>query len=121
MTNEQQRIYPPILECARELRQPQTPIESKLWAHLRDRQLGGFKFRRQHPIGRFVVDFCCADRRLVVEVDGDSHADQVEYDQARTTWLNEQSYTVIRFPNRAVQNQLEAVLTAILVECQGLG
>ncbi len=55
---------------------------------------------------------------MVVEVDGDSHADQVEYDQARTDWLNEQGYTIIRFSNRAVQNQLEAVLAAILAECQ---
>jgi very-short-patch-repair endonuclease len=121
MTDEQRRIYPPVLERARELRQPQTPIESKLWARLRDRQLGGFKFRRQHPIGRFVVDFYCADCRLVVEVDGDLHADQVEYDQARTDWLSERGYTVIRFPSRAVQNQLEAVLAAILAECQRLG
>ncbi len=120
MTNEQRRIYPPILERARELRQPQTPIEGKLWARLRDRQLGGFKFRRQHPIGRFVVDFYCADCRLVVEVDGDSHADQVEYDQARTEWLNEQGYIVVRFPNWAVQSQLEVVLAAILAECQRL-
>jgi very-short-patch-repair endonuclease len=58
---------------------------------------------------------------LVVEVDGDSHADQVEYDQARTVWLNERGYTIIRFSNRAVQNQLEAVLAAILAECQRLG
>jgi very-short-patch-repair endonuclease len=121
MTNGQRRIYPPILERARELRQPQTPIESNLWARLRDRQLGGYKFRRQHPIGRFVVDFYCADCRLVVEVDGDSHADQVEYDQARTEWLNEQGYIVIRLPNRAVQSQLEVVLAAILAECQRLG
>jgi very-short-patch-repair endonuclease len=121
MTNDQRRIYPPILERARELRQPQTPIENKLWARLRDRRLGGLKFRRQHSIGRFVVDFYCADCRLVVEVDGDSHADQVEYDQARTVWLNERGYTIIRFSNRAVQNQLEAVLAAILAECQRLG
>ena len=112
------RIYPPVLERARELRQPQTPAEQRLWARLRDRQLGGLKFRRQHPIGRFIADFCCPDRQLVVEVDGDSHAEQVEYDQARTAWLGEQGYSVIRFSNQEVQHQMEAVLDAILAACQ---
>jgi len=118
VTEKTHRIYPPVLERARELRQPQTPAEQKLWARLRDRQLGGFKFRRQHPIGRFIVDFCCADRQLVVEIDGDSHAEQVEYDQARTEWLCEQGYSVIRFSNQAVWRQIEAVIEAILAACQ---
>ena len=86
---KQHRIYPPILANVRELRQPQTPAEEKLWMHVRSRQLGGFKFRRQHPIGPFIVDFYCAACRLVVEIDGESHAEQVEYDLARTAWLNE--------------------------------
>ncbi len=116
-TDKQHRIYPPILAAARELRQPQTPAEIKLWARLRDRQLAGYKFRRQHPIGRFIVDFYCAEHQLVIEIDGDSHAEQVEYDQARTQWLNEEGYRVIRFSNREVFNQLEAVLEAILDEC----
>ena len=118
VTEKTHRIYPPVLERARELRQPQTPAEQRLWARLRDRQLGEFKFRRQHPIGRFIVDFCCADRQLVVEIDGDSHAEQVEYDQARTEWLCEQGYSVIRFSNQAVWRQIEAVIEAILAACQ---
>jgi len=61
-----------------------TPAEAKLWARQRNRQLGGFKFRRQQPIDRFIVDFYCAEARLVVELDGDSHTDQAEYDAART-------------------------------------
>ena len=123
MTEKQHRIYPPILAHARELRQPQTPAESKLWARLRNRQLGGFKFRRQHPIGRFVVDFYCAACRLVIEVDGDSHAEpeQMEYDLARTAWLNEQGYHVIRFPNRDAHRHIDAVLEAILTECKKRG
>ncbi|HIP95769.1 MAG TPA: DUF559 domain-containing protein, partial [Anaerolineae bacterium] len=64
-TEKQHRVYPPILARARELRQPQTPAESRLWSRLRNRQLSGFKFRRQHPIGRFIVDFYCAACRLV--------------------------------------------------------
>lgn len=116
-TDKQHRIYPPILAAARELRQPQTPAEIKLWARLRDRQLSGYKFRRQHPIGRFIVDFYYAEHKSAIEIDGDSHADQVEYDQARTQWLNEEGYRVIRFSNREVFGQLDAVLETILNEC----
>jgi very-short-patch-repair endonuclease len=90
MPNEKQhRIYPPLLARAREMRHPQTPAESRLWSRLRNAQLGGFKFRRQHPIDRFIADFYCAACRLVIEIDGDSHAAQAEYDVARTAWLNE--------------------------------
>ena len=111
------RIYPPILERARELRQPQTAAEQKLWSALRNRQLGGFKFRRQHPIDRFIVDFYCHECALVVEVDGDSHVSQIEYDEARTEWLNDRGYNVVRFTNLEVQRQLPAVLEAIWQEC----
>jgi very-short-patch-repair endonuclease len=117
---KQHRIYPPLLTAARELRQPQTPAEQKLWSRLRDRQLDGFKIRRQHPIDRFIVDFYCAEARLCVEIDGESHAEQVDYDQARTEYLNERGYTVIRFTNREVFNQFEAVLQRIADECRRL-
>ena len=74
------RTPPILLQAARELRQPQTPAEQKLWSHLHNRQLNGFKFRRQHPIDRFIIDFYCDEARLCIEVDGDSHAEQIEYD-----------------------------------------
>ena len=111
------RVKPELLQCARSLRQPQTAAERKLWARLRDKQIG-FKFRRQHPIYRFIVDFYCAACRLVVEIDGDSHVDQVEYDEARTEWLNMHGYRVIRFFNSDVLHNLEGVLETILAECQ---
>ncbi len=117
---KQHRIYPPLLAAARELCQPQTPAEVKLWACLRDRQLDGYKFRRQHPIDRFIIDFYCAEVKLCIEIDGDSHAEQVEYDQARTAYLNELGYTVIRFTNREVFQQCEAVLQQIADECRRL-
>jgi very-short-patch-repair endonuclease len=117
---KQHRLYPPLLAAARELRQPQTPAEQKLWPRLRDRQLAGFKFRRQHPIDRFIVDFYCAETKLCVEIDGDSHAEQAEYDQARTAYLNESGYSVIRFTNREVFKHLEVVLQQIADECQRL-
>jgi len=75
------------------------------------------KFRRQHPIGSFIVDFYCADKRLVVEIDGDSHTDQIAYDKKRTKWLEDQGYHVIRFTNREVLNQLSAVLDNIIRVC----
>ncbi|MGB9594050.1 MAG: endonuclease domain-containing protein, partial [Anaerolineae bacterium] len=71
------RTDPVILARARGLRRPQTPAEGLLWTRLRNRQLGGFKFRRQHPIGRAIVDFYCERCRLGIEIDGDSHAEQV--------------------------------------------
>ena len=120
MPAKQHRIYPPLLARAREFRQPQTPAEVTLWASLRDRQLGGYKFRRQHPIDRFIADFCCPECRLIVEVDGDSHLAQAEYDVARTEWLSDHGYEVIRFTNREVRYQLNSVLEAIHAACQRL-
>jgi len=108
------RIHPKVRARARELRRNQTPMERRLWQHLRYRRLGGLRFRRQHPIGRFIVDFCCPAHRLVVELDGASHDEQAERDQSRTIWLEEHGYKVLRFPNRDVQDQLDRVLYRIL-------
>ena len=112
------RVHPTIRERARELRRAMTPAEARLWQRLRHRQLAGYYFRRQHPIGRCITDFCCTRARLVVEVDGDVHAGQEEYDAARTEWLEGQGYRVIRFTNSEVSRQLEAVLERILVACE---
>jgi very-short-patch-repair endonuclease len=99
---------------AKELRRELTPAEKQLWARLRNGQINGAQFRRQHAVGTYIVDFFCARSKLVIEVDGDSHADQVEYDAQRTAWLNEQKhYCVIRFTNREVMTNLDAVLEAI--------
>jgi len=105
-----------IQERAQALRRDQTPAEQHLWARLRRKQLYGLKFRRQHPMGRYIVDFCCISSKLIVEIDGDSHADQRAYDRERTTWLEKQGYTVIRFTNSEVAHQLDAVLEAIARE-----
>jgi very-short-patch-repair endonuclease len=108
------RIYPPILQRSRDMRHPLTSAEKKVWDRVRNQQLG-FKIRRQHPLDRFIVDFYCAQAKLIIEVDGDTHAapDQAEYDQARTIWLEAQGYRVIRFQNAEVHKNLEAVLEAI--------
>ncbi len=112
------RIHPAIRQRARELRRPQTPAEAKLWQRLRRRQLGGLYFRRQHPIDRFIVDFYCARARLVIEVDGDVHALQQEYDAARTDQIEALGYRVLRFTNNEVFRQLDAVLEHILAACE---
>jgi very-short-patch-repair endonuclease len=111
-----------IQQRARELRKNLTPAEQKLWQHLRRGQIDGLHWRKQHAVGTYIVDFFCAKARLVVEVDGDSHADQIEYDEKRTAYLNEFGlpYTVIRFTNREVLHQCEAVVQQIADECQRL-
>jgi very-short-patch-repair endonuclease len=108
-----------IQQRARELRRQMTPAERLLWRHLCRKQLGGLRFRRQHPIDRFIVDFYCAEHRLAVEIDGDVHAAQTEYDKARTEWLEARGCRVIRFTNQEVRQQLPAVLEAIYTACSG--
>jgi adenine-specific DNA-methyltransferase len=99
---------------ARELRQHQTDVEAKLWLRLRDRQLCGVKFRRQHPIGPYIVDFCCPDRCLVVELDGGHHAEQILVDQKRTRFLELAGYRVVRFWDHEVLRQMDAILEEIV-------
>ena len=109
------RIYPPILLRSRELRHPQTPAEATLWQHLRNRNLI-YKFRRQHPIDRFIIDFYCAQTKLCIEIDGSQHleSEQVEYDKARTEFLEELGYKVIRFTNDDVRYNIHAVVDEIV-------
>jgi very-short-patch-repair endonuclease len=101
---------------ARQLRRRQTEAEKLLWSHLRARRLGGYKFRRQHPVGPYIVDFYCEAARLVVEVDGGGHNEprQRVYDQRRTMSLEELGLRVMRFWNNEVLVHTEAVLEAIL-------
>ena len=109
------RASPEVQARARELRHEMTPAEKKLWARIRFGQLEGAHFRRQHAVDRFIVDFFCARAKLVVEVDGDSHVTQAEYDAERTRWLSEQKhYRVLRFSNDEVHHNMEAVLGRIL-------
>jgi very-short-patch-repair endonuclease len=91
-----------------------TDAERAIWLQLRDRRLGGFKFKRQWTIGNHVVDFCCIERRLVVEIDGGQHS--VERDAARTHALNNAGFRVIRFWNNEVRENLEGALTVVLGE-----
>jgi very-short-patch-repair endonuclease len=98
---------------ARQLRQRMTDAESRLWRHLRRRNIEGFKFRRQHPLGPFVADFVCLEARLIVEVDGGQHGERESYDRRREAWLSEQGYRVLRFWNNDVLCETESVLEVI--------
>ena len=101
---------------ARELRQKQTDAERLLWKHLRNRQVAGYKFRRQEVIKPYIVDFVCFDAKLIIEVDGGQHGDQIEYDEARTTYLETRGYRVLRFWNNEVLEHTESVLEHICAE-----
>ncbi|WP_245833546.1 leucine--tRNA ligase [Nonlabens spongiae] len=99
---------------ARQNRKSPTAAEDKLWQELRNRKLADHKFRRQHPIDRFIVDFVCLDRRLIIEVDGEIHENQKEEDEARTNMLElEKGFKMIRFSNYQVLNDTETVLSEI--------
>ena len=103
-----------LTERARELRSNMTNAERHLWKHLRQRQIAGYRFRRQMPMGSYIVDFICLERRLIIEIDGSQHQEQQVYDARRDQWLAEQEFQVLRFWNNEVLNQTEGVLMRIL-------
>lgn len=96
------------------MRKNSTDAELKLWKHLRNRLTYGEKFRRQQPIGKYIVDFVCAERKLVVEVDGGQHSENVAYDFERTAWLESEGYRVLRFWNNEVLKDADVVLEVII-------
>ena len=100
---------------AKALRRLPTAAEQRLWEVLRSRQLGGGKFRRQAPVGPYIVDFICPSAHLVVEIDGGQHAAATEYDAKRARYLKEQGFRVIRFWNNDVLENLDGVLAEIQV------
>ena len=104
-----------LLKRCRELRSSGSNAEKRLWSCLRNRQLLGFKFRRQHPVASFIVDFYCHEAKLVIEIDGGQHAErgQSVYDARRTELLQAKGISVIRFWNNEVLQNLEGVLETI--------
>ena len=93
---------PEIERRARELRSRMTPAEREMWELLRKHRQAGFCFRRQHPLARFIVDFCCTKAKLCIEVDGGIHNEQRGRDEERTAWLESMGYRVLRFANEEV-------------------
>ena len=98
---------------ARSLRRQMTDAESILWYHLRDRRLGGFKFRRQLVIGPYIVDFACIEAMLIIEADGGHHGEQRDSDRVRTQYLESFGYRVLRFWNDQILKETPAVLECI--------
>jgi very-short-patch-repair endonuclease len=104
---------------ARELRHDQTDAERKFWEQLRNRRLAGFKFQRQHPIGRYIADFVCIEKQLIVESDGAQHAKRESYDAERAAFLSIKGYRVLRFWNVDVLTNMEGVIATLLRELNG--
>jgi very-short-patch-repair endonuclease len=102
-----------LLNNAKILRSNQTFAEQKLWYFLRAHRFMGKKFKRQKPIGRYVVDFVCVEEKLVIELDGGQHAESHAYDRERDAWLLSQGYTVLRFWNNELMTETESVLEKI--------
>ncbi len=113
-------LWDKLKPLAREMRVTPTAAEDALWQHLRDRRLASMKFRRQHAIERFVVDFYCSEARIVIEVDGDIHNHTHEQDRTRQDFLEQQGLRVLRFTNDEVRNNIHEVLRMIESHVQNL-
>jgi len=102
-----------IKTWAREMRAQMTDAEALLWRLLRNRRIAGAKFRRQHPVGRYILDYYCVEKKLGIELDGGQHNDAADYDQRRDSWLDTQGIRVLRFWNNQMLAETEAVMEAI--------
>jgi very-short-patch-repair endonuclease len=107
-------MHSPETVRARELRNNMTKVEWFVWSRLRGRQLAGYKFRRQVPIGPYFVDFACVSARLVIEIDGEAHGDK--RDDRRTAWLERAGYRVLRFAASDVDDSIDDVIEGIYLE-----
>ena len=108
------RIHPATTSRARSLRSDMTDVERLLWRTIRSKQVNACRFRRQHPIGPYIADFACIERRLVVELDGGQHQEQNARDEQRTVFLQTQGWQVLRFWNNGVLNNLDGDLSTIV-------
>lgn len=111
---------PPQKAIRRKLRQQPIISERKLWSKLRNRALGGYKFKRQFSIGKYVVDFYSAEAKLVIEIDGATHStdQEVEYDKERQEYIENQGMKVKRYFNGDIKEHMDAVLESILEACK---
>ncbi|OLD50145.1 MAG: hypothetical protein AUI42_04685 [Actinobacteria bacterium 13_1_40CM_2_65_8] len=112
------------VDRSRKLRREQTAAEKRIWSRLRGKRFLGYKFRRQHAIGTYIVDFACLRSRLVIEIDGDSHGEDhaAELDGARTAWLQTQGLRVLRFWNHSVIEDIDSVMESVYyaLECDAV-
>ncbi|MFH1874713.1 MAG: endonuclease domain-containing protein [Pseudomonadota bacterium] len=108
----------PLTKFAKQLRKDSTDTERFLWRKLRSKNLQGFKFRRQEPIGNYIVDFVCYETKVIIECDGGQHTLQKPTDNVRDEWLKKEGYNVLRFWNNEVLQNIEGVLEVILKACK---
>ena len=106
-----------LTPLAKSLRKRSTDAERKLWAYLKAKQLEGLKFRRQQPIGKYIVDFVCFEKKVVVELDGSQHMAQEEQDRERDAYLNKSGFIVLRFWNNDVLENIDGVYEVIRERC----
>jgi very-short-patch-repair endonuclease len=106
-----------LVYFSRQLRKNQTAAEKKLWGYLKSKQLNGLKFRRQEPIGSYIVDFVCFENKLVIELDGSQHMENTEIDFARDAWLESQGFVVLRFWDNEVLSSIDGVTAVIYNFC----
>ncbi len=109
-----------LIQFCKALRQNSTDVEKILWYFLRNRNLLNCKFRRQHLIGNYIVDFICIDIKLIIELDGGQHNLRQQYDNNRTNFLNQQGFKVLRYWNNELTMQLESVMNDIVNEVEKL-
>ncbi|MCP4135417.1 MAG: endonuclease domain-containing protein [bacterium] len=105
-----------VVELARDMRKNPTPAEKKLWEALKEGQIEGYKFRSQHPIFRYILDFYCDERSLAIEVDGPIHDNTIEYDQEKDKFIAALGIRTIRFKNKEVENDIDMVINKIRQE-----
>lgn len=103
---------------ARDLRKESTVAEKHLWYWLRNRRLKGYKFHRQYIMGSYITDFVCLEKKMVIEIDGGQHAENINYDENRTAYLNTRGFRVLRYWNNEVLNRMESVLEDILLHLE---
>ena len=111
------RVKSKLTQLARNLRTQSTKPERLLWRHLKAKQLEGLKFRRQQPIGKYIVDFVCFEKRVIVELDGSQHMTQEKQDHERDTFLRKSGFIVLRFWNNDVLEGVDAVYEVIRKQC----
>ncbi|MDP2982435.1 MAG: DUF559 domain-containing protein [Candidatus Latescibacter sp.] len=102
-----------VIEIARKLRLEMTEAETLIWSHINNKQIDGFRFRNQHPIGRYIADFYCHDLKLIIEIDGGIHNECKEYDGNRDGYLQAGGYTILLFTNNQVTSEIDSVLETI--------
>ena len=107
------------VELARTLRKNSTPQERKMWSILRNHKFYGLEFKRQYPVGGYIVDFICREKHIIIEIDGGQHNEEVniESDSKRTEYLNSRGYKVYRFWNNDIDNNIEGVYQALFKIC----